>query len=177
MMNKKSNIFLVGPMGAGKSSVGKVLTLLTGFTLYDTDHEIMARTGVKISWIFEIEKEAGFRRREAEIVEELSKLDGIILSTGGGCVITPINRENLKKNGIVVYLQVNLKEQLRRTKNTVTRPLLEVSDPKAKLMELNEARQPLYEEMADLTIKTTHKKPHDIAKEILEKIKIFENNE
>lgn len=170
-MYKKANIYLIGPMGAGKSSVGKVLALLTGFTLYDTDHEIMARTGVKISWIFEIEKEAGFRRREAEIIDELTRSDGIILSTGGGCVVTPINRDNLKKNGIVVYLQVNLKEQLRRTKRTETRPLLEVSDPKAKLIELNTAREPLYEEIADLTIKTSNKKPIDIAKEIISKIK------
>lgn len=170
-MNKSRNIFLVGPMGAGKSTIGKILASLNGFTLYDSDHEIMSRTGVKISWIFEIEKEAGFRRREAEIIDELTKLEGIILSTGGGCVVTPSNREHLKQRGIVVYLQVNLKEQLHRTKRTDTRPLLEVSDPKAKLIELNTLRQPLYEEIADITIRTTHKKPTEIAKEILEAVK------
>jgi shikimate kinase len=157
-------------MGAGKSSVGKLLAALTPLTLYDTDHEIMDRTGVKISWIFEIEKEAGFRKREAEIIDELTQLENIILSTGGGCVVTPINLEHLKNRGTVVYLHVNLKEQLRRTKRTETRPLLEVADPKAKLIELNTAREPLYEEIADITIKTSNKKPIEIAKEILSKM-------
>lgn len=170
-MNKSSNIYLIGPMGAGKSSVGRVLATLTGRQFYDSDHEIIERTGVKIAWIFEIEKETGFRLREAMIIKDLCQQENIILSTGGGCIVTPSTREVLKKTGTVIYLKVGLAEQLTRTKRTDTRPLLEVENPKAKLIELNQSRTPIYETLADYTIKTDKKKPKKIAEEIMKLLK------
>lgn len=169
-MNETPNIYLIGPMGAGKSSVGRILANMTGRTFYDSDHEIMERTGVKISWIFEVEKEVGFRKREAMVIEELCQQNKIVLSTGGGSIITESTRENLKKSGIVIYLKVSLEEQVQRTKRTDTRPLLEVADPRAKLIELNTFRTPIYESLADFTINTDHKQPKKIAEEILSKI-------
>lgn len=172
-MSTLPNLYLIGPMGAGKTSVGRQLAKLTKMTFYDSDAEIVAHTGVSISWIFEVEGEAGFRKREAEIIEKLCQLSGIVLSTGGGSIVTPSNREALQKNGIVIYLQVDLEVQLERTSRfTDTRPLLEGAiDPRSKLISLNEQREPLYESIAQLTYQTDNFDPHELATKILADIK------
>lgn len=167
-MAKTDNIYLIGPMGAGKTSVGKQLSKITRMALYDTDAEIVRRTGVSISWIFEKEKEAGFRQREAEIIDDLTTLNKIILSTGGGSIVTPGNCQHLAERGIVIYLYVSLEIQIDRTRRTDTRPLLEnVADPVAKLISLNAEREPLYKAIADLTYNTDHLQPHALAEKIL----------
>lgn len=168
---KFNNIYLIGPMGAGKSSVGKHLAKLTKKQFFDSDAEIEKRTGVAISWIFEVEQEAGFRKREEKVIDELTQMDNVVLSTGGGCIVTKNNRIHLSKNGIVVYLKVSFDVQLQRTsRHTATRPLLEVSNPADILRKLNAQREPLYKEIADLTYETDNKTPRAIASKIIKDI-------
>ena len=114
---KLNNIYLIGPMGSGKTTVGKSLAALTRKTLYDSDHEIERTTGVDISWIFEVEGEAGFRKREETVIAQLTQMNHIILSTGGGAVLASNNRQHLAQNGVVIYLQVSVNKQLKRTLN------------------------------------------------------------
>lgn len=142
------NIYLVGLMGAGKTSVGRYLAKHLGKTFYDCDHEIERRTGVKIPVIFEIEGEAGFRARESAVLGELTKLDDIVLATGGGAVILAENRDHLVRNGTVVYLHAAPADLWRRTRNDRNRPLLQTADPLAKLEQLFAERDPLYREVA-----------------------------
>lgn len=171
-MDKKNSIYLIGPMGAGKTSVGTQLAKKLHKTFYDTDQVIQNRSGVTISWIFDVEQEAGFRRREAEIIDELTQLDDIVLSTGGGCVITDSNRVNLKANGTVVYLKVSLPVQLERTSRfTAHRPLAAGPNREQRMAQLQEQRQHFYEEIADLTYDTDQHEPHDIARMIIQDIK------
>lgn len=165
-MSKLDNIYLIGPMGAGKTSVGKLLAKKARLPFYDSDHEIEAQTGVTISWIFDVEKEEGFREREKIVIEGLTQLTSVLVSTGGGCVITPENCERLKTNGIVVYLSIALETQLQRTHRKSGRPLINVPNPRQKLIELNEQRQPLYEGIADLTYQTDEFEPHIVAQMI-----------
>ena len=167
----KKNIYLIGPMGAGKTSVGKQLAALTGAKFIDSDNEIERRTGVSIAWIFEKEKEAGFRKRETEIIKELTEKNNIILSTGGGSILAETNREYLKSTGFIVYLKVSLDIQFERTnRRKGARPLLNESNPKEKLEVLNKNREPIYITLADLTINTDHCSPQQVAKTILKKI-------
>lgn len=170
-MKKTNNIYLIGPMGSGKTSVGLQLAKKTKKNFYDSDKEIEYRSGVKISWIFEVETEAGFRIREAKIIEELTHLDNIVLATGGGCILNANNRKHLTKNGIVIYLRVSLPEQVRRTEQRRgTRPLVNVPNPEAKLAELNEIREPLYLEIADFTYDTDSHTPRKIASQIMQDV-------
>jgi shikimate kinase len=148
------NIFLVGLMGAGKTSVGRLLAKRFGKTFYDSDHEIERRTGVKIPVIFEIEGEAGFRAREATMLRELAALDDIVLATGGGAVLREDSRELLKRSGTVVYLRASLDDLWQRTRHDRNRPLLRTADPRAKLEELFVARDPLYREVASVIMDT-----------------------
>lgn len=148
------NVFLIGMMGAGKTSVGRVLARRLGKTFHDSDHVIEERTGVKIPVIFEIEGEAGFRNRESAVIEELTALDGIVLATGGGAVLRESNRALLKSRGLVVYLRANVRDLLNRTRQDRNRPLLQTADPRARLTELYEMRDPLYRETAHLIIDT-----------------------
>lgn len=148
------NIFLVGLMGAGKTSVGRLLARRFGKTFYDSDQEIERRTGVKIPVIFEIEGEAGFRSREATMLRELAMLKDIVLATGGGAVLREDNREVLKHNGMVVYLRASLDDLWQRTRHDRNRPLLRTADPRAKLEELFVQRDPLYREVADVIMDT-----------------------
>jgi shikimate kinase len=153
-MSKQDNIFLVGLMGAGKTTVGKLLAKQLDKAFIDADHEIEARTGVKIPVIFEIEGEAGFRKREEAVIEELAGRHNIVLGTGGGAIISPHNRELLARHGTVVYLR-GLPEQLyERTRHDRNRPLLQTQDPLAKLKDLYKQRDPLYREIADLVMDT-----------------------
>ena len=142
------NIYLVGLMGAGKTSVGRYLAKQLGKTFYDCDHEIERRTGVKIPVIFEIEGEAGFRARESAVLAELTKLDDIVLATGGGAVIRKENRDHLVHRGTVVYLHAAPADLWRRTRNDRNRPLLQTADPQAKLAQLFAERDALYREVA-----------------------------
>lgn len=153
-MSKRDNLFLVGLMGAGKTTVGRLLAKHYGYAFHDSDHEIEARTGVKIPVIFEIEGEAGFRKREENAIAELSTLSGIVLATGGGAVLSPANRESLRKNGLVIYLRGSPEHLYERTRHDRNRPLLQTENPLAKLRELYKLRDPLYREVADIVVDT-----------------------
>lgn len=153
-MSKRDNLYLVGLMGAGKTTVGRLLAKHYGCTFYDSDHEIEARTGVKIPVIFEIEGEAGFRKREEAMIAELTALSGIVLATGGGAVLSAANREQLKKNGVVIYLRGSPEHLHERTRSDRNRPLLQTGDPLARLRELYSQRDPLYREVADIVVDT-----------------------
>jgi shikimate kinase len=148
------SIFLVGMMGAGKTSVGRVLAKRLQKTFYDSDHVIEDRTGVKIPVIFEIEGEAGFRVRESAVVDELTALRDIVLATGGGAILSEKNRDRLRTRGTVVYLRASVRDLLNRTRHDKSRPLLQAGDPRARLTELYEKRDPLYREVAHLTVDT-----------------------
>ncbi len=151
---EQENIFLVGLMGAGKTSVGRMLAKRLGMDFYDTDVEIESATGVKIPVIFEIEGELGFRTREEKMIEKLTAMRGIVLATGGGAVLSAANRARLMKNGRVIYLRAAPEDLWRRTRRDRNRPLLQTPNPLAKLKELHAQRDPLYAEIADLTVDT-----------------------
>jgi shikimate kinase len=146
------NIFLVGMMGAGKTSVGRMLARDLRKQFYDSDHYIETRTGVKIPVIFELEGEAGFRAREAAAIDELTALHGIVLATGGGAVLNEANRRLLRARGVVVYLRASVNELWHRTRHDRNRPLLQTADPLARLTELYAQRDPLYREAAHVVI-------------------------
>lgn len=148
------NLYLVGLMGAGKTSVGRLLAKRLGKRFVDSDHEIEARTGVRIPVIFEIEGEAGFRQREVAMIDELTTTEGVVLATGGGAVLDPRNREALRTRGTVVYLRASVDELWNRTRRDRNRPLLQTADPRGRLAELMEIRDPLYREIAHVIIDT-----------------------
>ncbi|WP_215778705.1 MULTISPECIES: shikimate kinase [unclassified Paludibacterium] len=149
------NFFLVGLMGAGKTTVGRALARKAEKTFYDSDQEIEARTGVRVATIFDIEGEPRFREREACVIADLVKLDNIVLATGGGAVLKEQNRRLLAQHGTVIYLRANIDDLLTRTQLDRNRPLLRTADPRARLASLFEERDPLYREIADLVIDTT----------------------
>lgn len=155
-MENRRNIYLVGLMGAGKTTVGRQLAKRLGRPFFDSDHEIVERTGVPIPTIFEIEGEDGFRRREAQTIHELTESDGLVLATGGGAVLRPENRQRLHETGWVIYLNVPPIMLYERTRHDRNRPLLQVVDPLAKLEELYAARDPLYREVAHLVVDGAH---------------------
>ena len=157
-------------MGAGKSAVGRQLARLLHLDFVDSDEEIEARTGVDIPFIFEKEGEAGFRTREAKVIEDLSQKDGIVLATGGGAVMDPQNRNHLGARGFVIYLHTSVDQQLSRTRKGRDRPLLANDDPRAVLEALMATREPLYREIADLTVETDGRKVRAVANEILERL-------
>lgn len=148
------NIFLVGLMGAGKTSVGKLLAKRLGKVFYDSDHVIESRTGVRIPVIFEIEGEAGFRARETAAIDELTRLDNVVVATGGGAVLAAANRNALKTRGTVIYLRASVDELWNRTRHDKNRPLLQTPDPRERLTELLQQRDPLYREVAHLIVDT-----------------------
>jgi len=148
------NVFLVGLMGAGKTTIGRILARKLGLRFIDSDHEIEARTGASIPWIFEIEGEQSFRRREAEVIRDLTSQDGIVLATGGGAILSADNRALLAERGTVIYLRASVNSILARTAHDKNRPLLQTADPRKKLEELTQQRESLYEEVADIVIDT-----------------------
>ena len=164
----KSSIFLIGPMGSGKTAVGRQLSRMLDLEFIDSDVEIEARTGVDIPLIFEKEGEAGFREREREAIDALTAREGIVLATGGGAVLNPANRENLSQRGCVVYLQTSVDQQMERTRHGRQRPLLYTSDPKTRLRELLAERLPLYESTADLIVSTDGRRVQAVAEEIVQ---------
>ncbi len=161
------NIFLVGPMGAGKTTIGRRLAELRGMEFVDSDHEIEQRTGVDIPFIFDKEGEAGFRRREQQVIEALSARQNIVLATGGGAILDPDNRRVLSARGIVVYLHAGLDQQLARTLRAANRPLLtQATDRRAVLEQLFRIRDPLYREIADLVVETDHRTARTVVRDI-----------
>jgi shikimate kinase len=165
------SIFLVGLMGAGKTSVGRLLGKRFGKTFYDCDHEIERRTGVKIPVIFEIEGEAGFRAREAAVLKELTSLNDIVLATGGGAVLRADNRQVLMTNGTVVYLRASLDDLWLRTRHDRNRPLLRTPDPRAKLEELFAERDPLYREVAAVIMDTGNQSLGNLATRLEQRLR------
>ena len=170
-MNYQGNYFLIGPMGAGKTSVGRHLAELIKLDFVDSDTEIEARTGVDIAYIFEKEGEEGFRRREKKIIDEISSREGVVLATGGGAIMDVENRKNLSSRGYVIYLYTNVKKQVERVKKGRERPLLINKDPEKILKDLMEVRDPLYREIAECVITTNGRHINSIAKEIFDTLK------
>ena len=162
----KPNIFLIGPMGSGKTAVGRHLARMLRFAFLDSDADIEAKTGVDIAFIFEKEGEAGFRVREKESIERLTRLDSVVLATGGGAVIEADNRRLLAERGVVVYLATSIDQQIERTRHGRHRPLLNGTDPEEKLKELMERRAILYSEIADITVSTDGRRVQLVAEEI-----------
>ncbi len=153
-MVKSDNIFLIGPMGAGKTTIGRQIAKDLGVDFVDSDHEIEQRTGASIPLIFEIEGEEGFRRREREVIDDLTRRKGIVLATGGGAVLDSANRNHLAGRGTVIYLRASLDHLLKRTARDRNRPLLQTEDPRARLEGIIKMRDPLYREIADIIIDT-----------------------
>jgi shikimate kinase len=157
-------------MGAGKSAVGRQLARLLHLEFVDSDEEIESRTGVDIPFIFEKEGETGFRKREARVIDDLSRRDGVVLATGGGAIMDPQNRNHLGARGFVIYLHTSVDQQLSRTRRGRERPLLEQDDPRTVLESLMATREPLYREIADLTVDTDGRKVRAVANEILDRL-------
>ncbi len=172
-MKLSGNYFLVGLMGAGKTTVGRQLARLTGKTFYDSDHEIEARTGVRIPLIFEIEGEERFREREKAVIAELARRDDIVLATGGGAVLDPANRAALRAHGTVIYLRASIDDLLARTALDKNRPLLQTANPREKLESLFAVRDPLYREVADIVIDTSRQHVSTLVNRLL--VRLQEN--
>jgi shikimate kinase len=166
----KTNVFLIGPMGSGKTAVGRYLARLLDLTFYDSDSEIERRTGVDIPFIFEKEGEAGFRQREREAIEILTAMDRIVLATGGGAVLLPENRRHLAERGRVIYLETSVAQQAERVKQGRNRPLLSNVDTSTKLEQLMDERNPLYSEIADVVVSTDGRKVRSVAEDILREL-------
>ena len=170
-MAEKRNIFLVGPMGAGKSTIGRELAERLHLDFYDSDQEIERRTGADIAWVFDLEGEDGFRRREETVIDDLTEKQGIVLATGGGSVISAQVRNRLSARGIVVYLETTIDKQVARTQRDRRRPLLQTSEePRSVLEKLAVERNPLYEEIADVIIQTDDQSAKVVAHKIVERL-------
>lgn len=165
-MNSSGNIFLVGPMGVGKTTIGRVLAEMLSLEFFDSDREIESATGADIPWIFDVEGESGFRLRETRMIEQLSAKKNIVLATGGGAIGAAENREWLKDRGAVVYLRAPISQQVERTSRDKSRPLLQTPNPEQKIRELMEIRDPLYREVADIIVDTNHRSPKTVSQEI-----------
>jgi shikimate kinase len=171
MTLEKQNIFLIGPMGSGKTAVGRYLARMMKYAFYDSDVDVEKRTGVDIPYIFEKEGEAGFRLRESESIDRLTQMTGIVLATGGGAILSPENRHWLSERGTVVYLLTSIGQQLARTRHGRHRPLLNDTDPETRLRQLMGQRAALYEEIADVTVSTDDRKAQLVAQEILQQLR------
>jgi shikimate kinase len=165
------NVYLIGPMGSGKTAVGRRLATLLGLEFIDSDAEIERRTGVDIRYIFEKEGEARFRERERDVIADLTALEGVVVATGGGVILDPANRERLAKTGTVVYLETTIDTLVRRTKAAKTRPLLMNDDPRTVLERMMLVRRPLYEDSADIRIETTGRQVRAVAVDIHQRLK------
>ena len=165
-----NRIFLVGPMGAGKTTVGRLLARSLKMDFLDSDTEIERRTGADIPWIFDVEGEEGFRDREQQAIDELTLRDRTVLATGGGVVLREANRQALAARGFVVYLHAPLEEQLRRTGGDRRRPLLASGDPRETLRSLMAVRDPLYREIADLVVESDGGSPRSVAQRVLSRL-------
>ena len=166
-MAEQRNIFLIGPMGAGKSTIGRHLAQMLHLNFHDSDGEIEKKTGADVAWIFDVEGEEGFRNRESDMIDDLTQKYGIVLATGGGAVIRSENRERLAARGIVVYLKTSIEKQLARTLKDKRRPLIQTEDPRSVLEVLAEKRNIMYDEAADYTIETDEQSAKVVASQII----------
>ncbi|AAZ26032.1 MAG: shikimate kinase AroK [Colwellia sp.] len=170
-MAEKRNIFLIGPMGAGKSTIGREIADRLHLEFFDSDQEIERRTGADIAWVFDLEGEEGFRKREETVIEDLSEKHGIVLATGGGSVISTNVRNHLSARGIVVYLETTIDKQVARTQRDRRRPLLQTSEePRTVLENLAVERNPLYEDIADIIVQTDDQSAKVVAHKIIERL-------
>ena len=176
MINQSNNIFLIGPMASGKTTIGRKLAKKTSKKFYDSDKEITKSTGAEIPLIFEIEGDSGFRKRETKIISKLVLLKNIVLSTGGGAILTKENRKMLVENGIVIYLKSSARNIFNRTYEDKSRPLLQGNDRLSKIEEILNERGPIYKSVANEIIETDNFVVEEIIHEILERIKKYENN-
>ena len=166
-----TRVFLIGPMGAGKSTVGRQLAEALHLDFFDSDQEIERRTGADIPWIFDVEGEQGFRDREEAVIDLLTQKPRLLLATGGGAVLRPANRQRLHERGFVIYLKARVEQQLERTARDRHRPLLRTADPEARLRELMLQREPLYRETAHLIIDTEGGLARDVTARILKQMR------
>ncbi len=164
------NIFLVGMMGSGKTTIGRLLAKQLGKIFIDCDEEIQKRTGVSITHIFDVEGEAGFRKRERAVIQELVQLDNIVLATGGGAILDKENRAALASNGQVIYLKGSVHDLWHRTRHDRSRPLLQTEDPLARLKELYKQRDPLYAEVADLVVQSGKQSAQHLTMKLLQEL-------
>jgi shikimate kinase len=173
-MSQSLNLYLIGPMGAGKSTIGRLLSSELELEFIDSDREIEQRCGTNIPWIFDKEGEVGFRAREESAIDDLTQMSGILLATGGGVVMRTENRIHLASRGTVVYLRTSVEQQLVRTSRDKNRPLLQTESPKQVLADLFAIRDPLYQEVADIVIQTDQRNPKNVVTEIMRRL--VENN-
>ncbi|MCY1390085.1 Shikimate kinase 1 [compost metagenome] len=175
-MNSVSNLILVGPMGAGKSTIGRLLAKELHLVFKDSDKEIEQRCGANIPWIFDVEGELGFREREQAMIAELCAESGAVIATGGGAVLREANRAALKGGGRVVYLHASVEQQIARTARDKGRPLLQKPNPGQILRDLMDIRDPLYREIADVVVETDERPPRMVVQEILERLRRLERH-
>jgi shikimate kinase len=166
----QDKLFLIGPMGAGKTAIGKELARQLKLDFLDADQEIERRTGADVALIFEKEGEPGFRRREREVIAELTQRDRLVLATGGGAVLDPANREALQSRGFVIYLRASVDSQAARTAQNRNRPLLHTEDRQARLEQLFETRRPFYESLSRLTVDTDSGQVKQITQRIISEL-------
>ncbi len=170
-MQSGPNVFLIGPMGVGKSTIGRLLAAQLGKAFYDSDREIEVLTGADIPWIFDVEGEPGFRIREARMIDLLSQQQDIVMATGGGAILAEESRRHLHERGTVVYLKASIAQQMERTGKDRNRPLLQTDDPLSRIKELMKIREPLYRETAHLTVDTSRRSPRHVVNEIIRQLR------
>ena len=171
MTNQSDSIILIGPMGSGKTSTGRILAKEMGFDFLDTDEEVVERTGVSIAYIFDVEGETGFRHREHQALINILDNDNVVIATGGGIITNDESRAIIQSHKRVVYLKTSIEKQTERATASDKRPLLIDTDPASKLQELMLTREPLYEEISDIKIDTDERKPSEIALEIIDRLR------
>lgn len=172
-MQDLPNLILIGPMGAGKSTIGRLLAAELSRDFHDSDHEIQARCGADIPWIFDVEGEAGFRLREEQVIDDLTVLAGVVIATGGGAVLREDNRRRLRERGTVIYLFTTVEQQLKRVAKDRNRPLLQRPDREQVLRDMFESRDPLYRATADVVVRTDRRSPRAVVNEILRQVQRF----
>ena len=170
----KGNLFLVGMMGAGKTTLGRLLAQRLHREFVDTDRLLVERTGVPVATTFEFEGEDGFRRRESAVLADLAERDGLVIATGGGAILSAANRELMRERGTVIYLRARLESLWERTRHDTTRPLLATADPRGKLRELLEVREPLYREAAHITVETGAQSTSTLAGRVVRALRAYE---
>lgn len=172
-MQDLPNLILIGPMGAGKSTIGRLLAAELSRDFHDSDHEIQARCGADIPWIFDVEGEAGFRLREKQVIDDLTVLTGVVIATGGGAVLKEDNRRRLRERGTVIYLFTTVEQQLKRVAKDRNRPLLQRPDREQVLRDMFELRDPLYRATADIVVRTDRRSLRAVVNEILRQVQRF----
>ncbi|MCB8888949.1 shikimate kinase AroK [Vreelandella malpeensis] len=175
-MQDLPNLFLIGPMGAGKSTIGRLLAAELSRRFHDSDHVIQERCGADIPWIFDVEGEPGFRLREVQTIDELTRLSGVVLATGGGAVLREENRRALRERGTVVYLFTTVEQQLKRTARDKNRPLLQRVDREQVLNEMFTLRDPLYRATADVIVRTDRRSPRAVVSDILHRARCLNDS-